>query len=251
MAYKNVSAGAGASWFGQGWSLFTQSAGLWIVMALLFGIIYLVLSFIPLIGGLAAALLGPALFGGLIYGARELDQDRSLEIGHLFQAFRESGRAGPMILLGLVPLAAGIVMAVLTGMLVAGAVGTGAAAGSRDAALGVLAGGGLTLMALGVILGIVVGALMLFAIPRVMFNAASPATAVKESLQASIGNIGAFIVFAIVYLLLSIVAAIPLGLGFLILIPVMAGAVYAANKEVFGEEGEAAATASAGSAPAA
>jgi len=239
MTHKQVSATAGWTWFAQGWSVFTKSAGLWIVLALIFGIIYFVLSLIPIIGALAAALLGPALFGGLLYGARELDRGRSLEVAHLFQAFREPGRAGPMILLGLVPVIAGIITAILVGVLVAGAMGTGAATGSGDAAMGMLAGGGMALTLIGVIMGIVVAALLLFAIPRVMFGAASPGAAIKESLQASIGNIGAFVVFAIIYIVLSIIAAIPLGLGFLVLIPVMAGAVYSANKDVFGADGDA------------
>ncbi|MDZ7748437.1 MAG: hypothetical protein U5K43_05995 [Halofilum sp. (in: g-proteobacteria)] len=92
---------------------------------------------------------------------------------------------------------------------------------------------------------------MLFSVPRVMFGAAAPGQALKESFQATLANIGAYIVFAIVYIILSIIAAIPLGLGFLILIPVIAGAVYHANREVFGDEstGPAAAAEPAGPRP--
>lgn len=95
MTHKKLDAGAGWNWIAQGWRLFLQNPGIWVVLALLFGLIYFVLGIIPIIGGLAAALLGPALFGGLVYGAREIDDGRSLELAHLFQAFREPGVPGP------------------------------------------------------------------------------------------------------------------------------------------------------------
>lgn len=234
MSYQRVEAGAGWTWITRGWDIFMKNPGIWIVLALILGIIFFVLNFIPLLGGLAAAVLGPALFGGLIYGARELDHDRSLEIPHLFQAFQDSDRTVPMILLGLVPLAAAILTGILTAGLVAGTMGTAAMTGSESAAMGMMAGGGLVLFLITIVVGLVVGALMLFAIPRVMFGQAEPIPAVKESVEAVLGNIGAYLVFALIYIGLAILAMIPFGLGFLILMPVMAGAVYSANKQVFG-----------------
>lgn len=234
MSHQRVETGAGWTWITRGWDIFMKNPGIWLVLALILGIIYFVLNFIPIIGGLAASVLGPALFGGLIYGARELDHDRSLEITHLFQAFQDSDRTVPMLLLGLVPLAAAIVGGILAVGLVAGTVGTAAITGSESAAMGMMAGGGLMVFLVMVIIGLVVGALLLFSVPRVMFGHAEPIPAVKDSVQAVLSNIGAYIVFALIYIGLAILAAIPFGLGFLILMPVMAGAVYTANKQVFG-----------------
>jgi uncharacterized membrane protein len=238
MAHHQVDAGDGWNWIARGWGLFTQSAGPWLLAALVFGILYIVLSLIPLMGGIAAAVLGPALFGGLVYGARELDRGATMEVGHIFQAFREPGRAGPMLVLGLVPLVAAILSGVLAAMLIGGAAGVGAASGSEGAAVGMAAGGGLVAMLLSFVIAVVVGALLLFAIPRVMFGLAPPGQAIGESLQATLANIGAYLVFAVIYLVFAIIAAIPLGLGFLILIPVMAGAVYSAHRAVFGGEAD-------------
>ncbi len=240
MAHRHVDAGQGWSWIAGGWGLFTRSAGLWLVTALVFGILYLILTFIPFIGALAAAVLGPVLFGGLVHGAREVDRGRPLEVAHLFQAFREPGRAGPMLVLGLVPLVAAILSGLLAMAIVGGAAGVGAASGSEGAAAGMAAGGAAVIMLLSVVIGLVVGALLLFAIPRVMFGLAPPGRAMAESVQATLANIGAYLVFAILYMVLALVAAIPLGLGFLLLIPVMAGAVYQAHRAVFGDAGEAA-----------
>lgn len=235
MSHENVEAGAGWTWITRGWDIFMKNPGIWIVLALILGVIYFVLGFIPFIGSMAAAVLGPALFGGLIYGARELDHDRSLEIPHLFQAFNDSDRTLPMILLGLVPLAGLILQWIIAGMLIAGAAGTAAVTGGSGMGMGMMIGGGFVVFFLvSVLVGLVMGAFLLFAIPRVMFGHAEPIPAVKDSLQAVLSNIGAYVVFALIYVGLAILAMIPFGLGFLILMPVMAGAVYSANKQMFG-----------------
>ena len=121
MNHQRVDAGAAGRWLQRGWHLFAQSAGLWVLLALVMGIILMVLHFVPLLGSLVGALVMPALFGGLVYGAREVEHGRSLELGYLFQAFREAGRAGPMLTLGLVPLGAAATLALPgLGLLVVG-----------------------------------------------------------------------------------------------------------------------------------
>lgn len=231
MNHQRVDAGAAGRWLQRGWNLFTRSVGLWVVLALLLGIILLVLNLVPLLGGLVGALLMPALFGGLVYGARELDSGRALEFAHLFQAFREPGRAGPMLMLGLVPLGA----AVLTGVLAVGVM-----SGAGGGGMGMMAGGGMLMMLISLLIGLVSGALLLFAIPRVMFGLDAPMAAIQASSRAVLDNIAAYIVLAVIYFVLAIIAAIPFGLGFLVLMPVMAGAVHAAHAEVFAAQATAA-----------
>lgn len=236
MNHQRVDAGAAGRWLQRGWTLFTQSAGLWVLLALVMGIIFVVLQFVPLLGSLVGALLMPALFGGLVYGAREVELGRPLEFGHLFQAFREPGRAGPMLTLGLVPLAAAVVTAVLAAGAMSGAAGGGMAPGSGGMGVGMMAGGGVLMMLISLLIGLVSGALLLFAIPRVMFGLDAPMAAIQASFRAVLDNIAAYIVLAVIYFVLAIVAAIPLGLGFLVLMPVMAGAIYTAHAEVFAEQ---------------
>jgi uncharacterized membrane protein len=60
--------------------------------------------------------------------------------------------------------------------------------------------------------------------------------AIQSSFRAVLDNIAAYIVLAVIYFVLAILAAIPLGLGFLVLMPVMAGAVYSAHAEVFPDQ---------------
>lgn len=227
MSHQTVDAAAGWHWLVRGWYLFTRNPGLWIALALVFGLVLVVLNFVPLIGPLVAALLGPALTGGLVYGARELDAGRTLEFGHLVQAFREPGRAGPMLLLGLVPLVAGIVSAVVTALLVGGAMGAGADG---------MGGAAILAFAVSLAVGVITGALLLFAIPRVMLGWAAPIDAMTQSVVAVRDNIGAFLLFAVIYFVLSLIAAIPFALGFLVLLPVIAGGIHAAHCQVFGDD---------------
>lgn len=241
MKHQRVDAGAAGRWLQRGWNLFTQSAGLWVLLALVMGIILVVLNFVPLLGGLVGALLMPALFGGLVHGAREVEQGRPLELGHLFQAFREPGRAGPMMALGLVPLGAAVLTALLAAGVMSGAAGGGMASGSGGMGMGMMAGGGMLMMLISLLIGLISGALLLFAIPRVMFGLDAPMAAIQASFRAVLDNIAAYIVLAVIYFILAIVAAIPFGLGFLVLMPVMAGAVHAAHAEVFADQPAAAA----------
>lgn len=233
MNHQRVDGGAAGRWLQRGWNLFTRSAGLWVLLALVMGIIVVVLHFVPLLGSLVAALVMPALFGGLVYGARELDSGHSLEFGHLFRAFREPGRAGPMLMLGLVPLAAMLLTGVIAAAVMSGA--ADAHMGSGSGGMGMMAGGGMIMMLVSPLIGLISGALLLFAIPRVMFGLDTPMAAVQASFRAVLDNIGAYILLAVIYFVLAILASIPFGLGFLVLMPVMAGAVYAAHAEVFAE----------------
>lgn len=240
MNHQRVDAGAAGRWLQRGWNLFTRSVGLWVVLALLLGIVLLVLNFVPLLGALAGALLMPALFGGLVYGAREVERGNALEIGHLVQAFREPGRAGPMLMLGLVPLGGALLTGVLAAGVMSGAAGTGMATGSGGMGMGMMAGGGMLMMLISLLIGLVSGALLLFAIPRVMYGLDAPMAAIQASFRAALDNIAAYFVLAVIYFVLAIVAAIPFGLGFLVLTPVMAGAVHAAHAEVFADQASAA-----------
>jgi uncharacterized membrane protein len=234
MPYRKVSAGAGLRWMGHGWRLFALSPGMWIGVAVVFFLLLIGLNILPLLGGLIVTIITPALLGGLVYGARELDEGRRLEIGHLFQAFREPGRLGPMLGLGLVPLMAAVLVAAAGAMLLTGMATASAAPGPGGAP----AGGGAVMFLVSSLIGLVAGALLLFSVPRVMFGLTDPTSALGESFRATLANLGPYLVFVVVYLVLAALAAIPLALGFLVLLPVVSGAVYAAHVEVFGAEAE-------------
>jgi uncharacterized membrane protein len=57
---------------------------------------------------------------------------------------------------------------------------------------------------------------------------------VKASFAANLKNLMAFLLYGVVYLVAAIVASIPFGLGWLLLVPLSLLTVYASYKDVFG-----------------
>jgi uncharacterized membrane protein len=245
MSYQTVEAGRGVAWLEQGVKLVLKNPAVFLVNALIFAVIYVVLMFIPLLGQLAAALLSPVLTAGMIYAYREEDRGGKAEIPHLFQGFQQSGKIGPLLLLGLPGVVAAIVMFVVTLVVIGGAllgVGSSISANSAAGVLGSIGGSFLILALIGFLVGLVVAALIVFAIPRVMFDGIEPFAAMKESLSASLSNFAPLLVFGIIVFVIALVLSFVLMLIpvlgqmllMLVLSAVCAAAVYLAYREIFG-----------------
>ena len=95
-------------------------------------------------------------------------------------------------------------------------------------ALGALAYIGLTLA-----LSLPVFMALWFAPALVFFNGMAPIAALKASFDACLKNTLAFLVYGLIVLVLDFFAALPVMLGFLVLIPVLAGSLYASYRDVF------------------
>ena len=120
-----VDAGRGWGWITEGWRLFASAPGVWIVILLIYLGINVVLSLIPLIGGLAYLLLSPVLTGGILYGADKQARGETLEIGDLFRGFQDQGRMGPLVILGLISLAGYLLMGLILVVFIGGGIATG------------------------------------------------------------------------------------------------------------------------------
>ena len=73
-----------------------------------------------------------------------------------------------------------------------------------------------------------------FATPLVALKDTPPLDAMKMSLAACFNNLGAFVVLGVLIYVLIWVALLPLGLGMLVLVPVLAGTLHASFLDVFG-----------------
>lgn len=238
-----TTAGRGWGWIVEGWRSFAKAPGVWIVITLIYAVITFGFSLIPFVGTLANALLSPVLWGGLLYGAAALARGEPLQVGHLFQGFKDQDRLGPLVVLGLFSLAAGVVMVLVLfvfmggGLLMGGALDHAGAVIPPQSMGGVFAGIGLVTFLIILLISVLVGMAMLYGVPLVMLGGQHAWPAVQDSIAASWSNMLPLLIFGLIGLLLGIVAIIPLGLGFLVLVPVMIGAVYASYREVF--EGQA------------
>ncbi len=241
MTAMRVEAGHGWAWIVAGWQVFAQAPGIWIAILLIYLGISVVLSLIPFVGGLAYMLLSPVLAGGMLYGAAALARGESLEIAHLFRGFQDQERMGPLILLGLISLAGYVLMALVVIVFMGGGLLMGATLDSTGAIVppeamgGLIAGAGLVALLIILVILFLMTMALFYGIPLVMLAGQNAWPAMQDSIAASWINMAPLLVFGLIYLVLAIVAAIPFGLGFLILGPVTVGAIYTSYQDVFGD----------------
>jgi uncharacterized membrane protein len=192
-----------------------------------------VLVFIPILGSLAAIVLAPVFAAGIVTGCRALEEGRDLELGHLFAGFRE--RFGTLVSVSLLYLAASVVIALVVGLITGAGMWSLLGGGASAASVGA-AGLGL-LLALLVMLALMLPVFMAvwFAPALVVFHEQSAVEAMKNSFIACLRNMLPFLVYSLVVFGLAIVAFIPLGLGWLVLGPVIAGSLYASYRDIFFE----------------
>ncbi len=226
-----VAAGRGWSWITEGWDLFKRQPGLWIGIAVTLFVILIVLALIPLLGPLANAVLWPVLAAGLLIGCRALAEGGDLEFGHLFAGFRD--RFGTLIAVGAISFgisfAIGVVVAVVMGVGIATMFGGGPGPDAAPEAL-------LTMVLAMLVMFALLLPLMMalwFAPALVVFHERGPVEAMKESFFGCLKNIVPFLVYGLIGLVLAILASIPVGLGWLLLGPVLIGSLYASYRDIY------------------
>jgi uncharacterized membrane protein len=237
---RTVGVGRGASWWGEGWRLFTPSIGVWLLITLIIvGIV--LLERIPFLGwliGLGLHILSPVLAGGLMVGCRAIDRGNPLLVTHLFSGFNQ--RTRPLIIVGLIYVGlSALVMLVVFGLMLAifGVAILSALATVGDptniSALGTLVSAVLVCALLFLLLWLPVLMLVWFAPALVMLGGMEPWPAMTQSFRACLKNFGPFLVYGAVGLGLAIVASIPIFLGWLVLYPLTVATVYASYCDIF------------------
>ena len=231
MGGRAVGAGQGWTWIAEGFGLFKKAPGIWIALVVILFVILMVLAFIPLLGVVATFLIMPVFVGGLLLGCRALEGGGELEVAHLFAGFK--AHTGNLIVLGALAIAGWIV--VMLPVVVIGGAGAFLAALRGDAA-GVAALGGSFMLAwlVALALSIPIYMALWFAPALVVLRGMAPIEAIKESFLGCLKNVLPFLVYSIVLMVLGIVAAIPLGLGWLVLGPTLIASVYVSYRDIYG-----------------
>lgn len=235
-----VPAGNGWQWIADGWKLFMKQPGVWVLITVIVAVVFAVLAWIPFIGTLALALVGPILGGSLMVGTQACDRSGTLEPAHLLVGFKE--KTGKLVTVGIFNLIASFVLIVLVGLIAGAGAGMGAlmggmAGGGGGAMMGGMAGMTMSMMFGGLValaLSVPIAAALWFAPALIMFRDAEPMDALKMSFFGCLRNIVPFVVYGIVAFVLAIVASIPFGLGWLALGPVLAASIYTAYRDIFG-----------------
>ena len=228
---RAVGAGQGWTWIAEGFGLFKKAPGIWIAVVVILFVILIVLTLIPLLGALATFLLMPVFIGGLLLGCQALQGGGELELSHLFAGFKE--QTGNLIVLGALAIGGWIIVM----LPVVAIAGTGAIlAVLRGDAAGIAALGGSFMLAwlVAVALSIPIYMGLWFAPALVVLRGMAPVAALRESFLGCLKNILPFLVYSIVVMVLGILAAIPLGLGWLVLGPTLIASVYVSYRDIFG-----------------
>lgn len=224
----SLPAGAGVDWIKGGWALFRQAPGAWIGLLVVWFVVLVVLSVVPLVN-LVANLLMPVFIGGIMLGCKALDDGEPFTVGHLFAGF--SRNAGSLVLIGLLYLVAIVIVTVFAGGSMAAMMAAGG--GFNPHSMPHVGAGFLLVVLLAVAVTVPLAMAVWFAPALVVLHDVPPWAAMKASFFASLRNWLPFLVYGLCYLALAILAIIPLGLGFLILGPVMMASIYVAYKDMF------------------
>ena len=227
---RTVGAGRGWDWISEGFGMFGKQAGTWIGISIVLGVILIVLASIPLLGSLASALVFPIFGGGLMLGCKQIDAGGTLAFNHLFAGFKQ--KTGDLFMVGLFNLVGWVFIVVIA----IAVMGTGLVMGMLRGEMH-MTSMSLTSMLIAALLaaGLSVPLYMAswFAPALIVLQGMSSGAALKASFFACLKNILPFTVYGIVLTALGVIAAIPLGLGFLVLGPVIAASIYIGYRDIF------------------
>lgn len=229
-AGRTVGAGSGIEWLKQGWQLFVKNPGIWIAIAVIMMVLFVVLGFIPIVGQLAINFLMPVFAAGILLGCKSLQEGGELRVDHLFTGFKQN--TGNLIMVGVFYLVGVAGVMAITFLVGGGAALTGGMMG-RGLGAGMAIGGFFLAMLIMLALMVPLAMAIWFAPALVIFRNVAPLDAMKASFFACLKNIVPFLVYGVILFVLGIIAMIPFGLGFLVLVPVMMGSLYASYVEIF------------------
>ena len=255
MQARIVDTAGGARWLAEGWRLFRAAPLQWVALTFGYMLIMVLTSVVPLIGTAGFLVIYPALTVGLMVAARAAAARAPIEMGMLFDGFRQGVRV--QLVLGAIYLACSIVIFAgialadheqkLRGLLVAG--------GAQELELGDLAA------PLGVLAALYTPMLMAFwfAPPLAAWHGLGAVKSLFFSLVACMMNWRAFLLYAAVTLAVLVALAgalrlilalapgdMPMGVPLpvllfvvVLLLPTLFASFYASYREVFGVEAKA------------
>ncbi|GAB3338516.1 BPSS1780 family membrane protein [Marilutibacter aestuarii] len=223
---RKLPASNGAQWLLDGFALLRKAP---LALGLL-GLIWGGVSAAASISGqlwlsLVLAVLGPLLFGGVVYAAREVDLGRSAHPAHLVQGLRE-GKLARFLTMLLPQLAALVVLAVLLVVMVgsdelqhmAEVMEKLQASPNPDPALvqSLPVGSLFAWLVAVLVVSLVAGFFTFIAIPDVMFTERGGMAAMGLSLRACLRNIGAVLVFMVLFVI--VLFALSIGVNILVVL---------------------------------
>jgi uncharacterized membrane protein len=231
-------AGRGWEWITRGFWHFKQNPLAWILTMVIWIVLSIAVSIVPFIGSLAITLFSPVVLAGFMLGCAAQDHGDDFEISHLFAGFSSS--VGQLVLVGLLYLVGffiiGITMVTIGGGVMFGMMGGMDMMENPDPTmLSSTAGVGSVILMILVAFGLSVPLMMAywFAPALIAMEGLSAMAAMKLSFAGCLKNILPFLVYGIVMIIIFIIGSIPVGLGLLVVMPVITASIYTAYRDIY------------------
>lgn len=234
---RKCDAAAGMSWIVKAFGLFKDQPLLWFGMSVTFLIIVGIASSIPLLN----ILIIPTLFmflGGFIKGAAAQSEGAELRFDHLFSAFKSHWQ--PLLILGLLYLV-GIVICMIPLFIAMGSMMFSMMTGGMGSSYGMMNDISLGSIFLGYLLSMLLiiplYMALWFAPALVVLHNLEPIAAMKKSFEAGKVNVVPILVYGLIsVLLLPILTMLTLGLGVLLILPIMLLTYYTSYRDVWTDQ---------------
>jgi uncharacterized membrane protein len=219
-----------ADWYRAGWALFNKNPAVWVLFTLIWLVLAMALWQVPLLGPIAWWVLTPALYGGYLLAARELEQGRTPVVRHLFQALLDGEKRTPIITVGVVTLATYITLFMV--LTVGSQLGVGPTDPGHVMSLAEWLNMFLRVVLVVMVCGLA-GMAVIYASPLVLFTPLEGIEALMTSFEACWSNWRVVLAFAGVFVALVLGSVLTLGLGLLVAFPVTYCAAYQSYKALF------------------
>jgi len=227
----------GLHWWSEGWSIFTAAPLTWIAIIVTSVVIMAVTGIIEVVGMIAGVVLTPILYAGLMLGAHAVGTGWPLEFGHLFSGFRQ--RVGSLVAVGVLTTLLSVVAILIVALFFGTSLMSMMALATLDPAILARSTGLLVaVVALTAVLLLLLPLSMAwyFAPALIAIDEQGPMAAMGSSLMGCLRNALPLLIYGLIFIVLAILATIPIGLGWLVLLPVAITSTYAAYRDIFHDD---------------
>jgi uncharacterized membrane protein len=230
---QGVPTGNSIDWLTKGWSHFKQNPFAWISAVVLWFLLVIVVSMLPLVGGIMVNLLTPVVTAGFFIGCRAQEDGDDFTVGHLFSGF--SNNAGQLVLVGVIYFGAMILVTMLLMGSFFGLVGLQAMETENPEVMMSLftSPGFLVAILLSSLLFIPVMMAYLFAPALVALDDLKAFEAMKLSFTGCWKNMLPLTVYGLLAVVIMIIGSIPFGLGLLVVLPILTASIFAAYQDIY------------------
>lgn len=227
---RRAPAANGLSWVGDGARLFARDWGTWILMLLVFGGLFVVISLLPVISILSGFAF-PIFIGGWMLAADRVHRGESAHLEDLFAGFT-GDYIKPMAITGAIYVAASLAIMVLSGIVGFALIGGSFMSGAEPSVESMLLSMALLFL---VMMALMLPLLMMiwFAPALIMLNGVAPTEALKMSFFGCLRNIFPMLIYGLICTMLLIAGALPLFLGWLVVYPIFLCSIYSAYRDVY------------------